>query len=301
MRITALKTFLVPPRWLFLEVETDAGISGWGEPVLEGHAEALAAKVREWGDVLVGRGPRLVEDTWQMLYRNGCYRGGPALMSALAGVGTALWDIKARAFGVPIHELLGGPVRDRVRSCAWIPGDRPLNLAEGAEALIAAGFDACMFNVCGEMQVVDTCAKVDEVIRRLVALREAVGARMDLAFGFHGRVHLPMARVLLREIEPLRPILVEDAAAAGAVEEAERLSRLTSSPLRFGDGSTGGDVGSYTRPGGGFDLVEGCLTIPTGAGPGIEVDEAAVEAAAQVGHRWRAPVWRHRDGSAAEW
>jgi galactonate dehydratase len=382
MRITALRTYLVPPRWLFLKVETDAGVSGWGEPVLEGHAETLAAKVHEFADFLVGRDPRLVEDTWQALYRNGCYRGGPVLMSALAGIDTALWDIKGRALGVPVHALLGGPVRDRVRSYAWIPGDRPERLEEGAEVLIAAGFDACKFNVCGEMQIVDTYAKVDEVVRRLFALREAVGSRMDLAFDFHGRVHLPMARVLLRELEPLRPIFVEDAVAAGAVEEAEGLSRLTSVPLCFGERmhnrsefkhlferriaqvinpdpahvggisetvrighwaeaydvglaphcplgpialaaclqvdavchnafiqeqslgihyNTGGDLGSYTLPGAGFDLVEGCLMVPTGPGLGIEVDEAAVAAAAQVGHRWRAPVWRHRDGSVAEW
>ena len=116
MKITALKTFLVAPRWLFLKIETDDGVSGWGEPVLEGHAETLAAKIAEMADFVIGLDPKRVEDIWQMLYRNGCYRGGPVLMSALAGIDTALWDIKGRALGVPVHELLGGPVRDRVRS-----------------------------------------------------------------------------------------------------------------------------------------------------------------------------------------
>ena len=261
-------------------------------------------------------------------------------------------------------------------------GDRPRDLLAGAEGLLAKGFDACKFNVCDEMQVVDTYAKVDAVIRTLFGLREAVGARMDLAFDFHGRVHLPMARVLLRELEPLRPLFVEDAVAAGAVEEAEGLSRLTSIPLCFGERlhnraefkrlfegrvaqvinpdpahvggisetvrighwaeaydvglaphcplgpialaaclqvdavchnafiqeqSLGihynpeGDLGSYLLPGGGLEVSEGFLAIPKGLGLGIEVDEAAVEAAAAVGHRWRAPVWRHRDGSIAEW
>ena len=86
MKITALKTFVVPPRWLFLKIETDEGISGWGEPVLEGHAETLATKIRELEDMLIGRDPMLIEDTWQMIYRNGCYRGGPVLMSAMSGV-----------------------------------------------------------------------------------------------------------------------------------------------------------------------------------------------------------------------
>ena len=382
MRITSLRTYLVPPRWLFLKIETDEGVSGWGEPVLEGHAATLAAKIEEFAEALVGRDPRHIEDIWQTLYRNGCYRGGPVLMSALAGIDTALWDIKGKALGQPIHALLGGPVRDRIRSYCWIPGDRPERLIEGAELLIAAGYNACKFNICGEMQIVDTYAKVDEVIRRLSDLRAQVGNRLDLAFDFHGRVHLPMARVLLRELEPLRPIFVEDAVAAGTVEEAEGLARLTSVPLCFGERmhnrsefkhlferriaqvinpdpahvggisetvrighwaqaydvalaphcplgpialaaclqidavchnafiqeqslgihyNTGGDLGSYTAPGGGFNLVDGFLMVPQGPGLGIEVDEAAVEAAAQVGHRWRAPIWRHFDGSVAEW
>jgi galactonate dehydratase len=91
VKITALKTWIVPPRWLFLKVETDAGIAGWGEPVLEGHAATLAAAVHELEDMLIGRDPRRIEDIWQMIYRNGCYRGGPVLMSALSGVDMALW------------------------------------------------------------------------------------------------------------------------------------------------------------------------------------------------------------------
>jgi galactonate dehydratase len=382
VRITALRTYLVPPRWLFLKIETDEGISGWGEPVLEGHAETLAAKIAELADVLVGADPSPIGDHWQAIYRNGCYRGGPVLMSALAGIDTALWDIKGRVLGQPVHALLGGPVRDRVRSYCWIGGDRPRELIAGAETLIARGFDACKFNICDEMQIVDSHAKLDGVIRTLFELREAVGTRMDLAFDFHGRVHLPMARVLLRELEPLRPIFVEDAVAAGAVEEAEGLSRLTAIPLCFGERmhsraefkrlferriaqvvnpdpahvggisetvrighwaeaydvalaphcplgpialaaclqvdavchnafiqeqslgihyNNGGDLGSYTMPGGGFDIVDGFLMVPTRPGLGIEIDEERVAEAARVGHRWRAPVWRHRDGSVAEW
>ena len=101
MKITALKTYLVPPRWLFLKVETDAGIAGWGEPVLEGHAETLAAKIAELGDFVIGLDPRRIEDIWQMIYRNGCYRGGPVLMSALSGLDMALWDIKAKRLACP--------------------------------------------------------------------------------------------------------------------------------------------------------------------------------------------------------
>ena len=382
MKITALKTYLVAPRWLFLKVETDAGLSGWGEPVLEGHAETLAAKIAELADMVIGRDPRHVEDIWQMLYRNGCYRGGPVLMSAISGLDTALWDIKGRALGVPVHELLGGPVRQSVRSYCWIGGDRPSGLIAGAIKLRDQGFDAVKFNICEELQIVDTYAKVDGIIRRLFELREAVGVSMDLALDFHGRVHLPMARVLLKELQPLRPIFVEDAVVSAMVESMADLARATAIPLCIGERlhsrydfkrvfelraaqvinpdpahvggisetvrighwaeaydvalaphcplgpialaaclqvnavchnafiqeqslgihyNQGGDLTDYTRPGQGFTLTNGYLQIPTGPGLGIEVDEERVIEAARIGHKWRAPVWRHRDGSIAEW
>lgn len=382
MKITALKTYLVPPRWLFLKVETDTGISGWGEPVLEGHAETLATKIAELAEVVIGRDPRHVEDIWQMLYRNGCYRGGPVLMSAISGLDTALWDIKGRALGVPVHELLGGPVRQSVRSYCWIGGDRPVGLIKGAMKLRDQGFDAVKFNICEELQIVDTYAKVDGIIKRLFELREAVGSSMDLAFDFHGRVHLPMARVLLKELEPLRPIFVEDAVVSAMVESMADLARTTSIPLCVGERlhsrydfkavfelraaqvinpdpahvggisetvrighwaeaydvalaphcplgpialaaclqinavchnafiqeqslgihyNQGGDLTDYVLPGQGFTLTNGQLQIPTGPGLGIEVDEERVIEAARNGHKWRAPVWRHKDGSIAEW
>jgi galactonate dehydratase len=382
MKITALRTFLVGPRWLFLKVETDAGLSGWGEPVLEGHAETLATKISELADFVVGLDPRRIEDIWQMLYRNGCYRGGPVLMSAISGLDMALWDIKGRALGVPIHELLGGPVRQTIRSYCWIGGDRPENLIEGALALRDKGFDAVKFNICEELQIVDTYAKIDTIVKRLFALREAVGATMDLAFDFHGRVHLPMARVLLKELEPLRPIFVEDAVVSSMVESMADLARATSIPLCIGERlhsrydfkkvfelraaqvinpdpahvggisetvrighwaetydvalaphcplgpvalaaclqvnaichnafiqeqslgihyNQGNDLHDYVKPGHGFTLADGKLQIPTGPGLGIEVDEEKLVEAAKQGHRWRAPVWRHQDGSIAEW
>lgn len=382
MKITALKTFIVPPRWLFLKIETDEGISGWGEPVLEGHAETLAAKIAELGDFLIGLDPRRIEDIWQMIYRNGCYRGGPVLMSALSGVDMALWDIKGRALGVPVHELLGGPVREFIRSYSWIGGDRPSGLIEGALAMRAKGFDAVKFNICEELQIVDTYAKVDGIIKRLFALREAVGGTMDLAFDFHGRVHAPMARVLLKELEPLRPIFVEDAVVSAMIETMADLARATSIPLCIGERlhsrydfkrvfelraaqvinpdtahaggisemvrighwaeaydvalaphcpigpialaaslqvdavchnafiqeqslgihyNQGGDLLDYLLPEHGLVLRDGHLDIPKGPGLGIEVNEAHVEKMAAIGHRWRAPVWRHRDGAIAEW
>ncbi len=235
MKIVALKTYVVPPRWLFLKIETDEGISGWGEPVLEGHAETLAKKIDEYADFLIGQNPLMIEDIFQGLYRNGCYRGGPVLMSAISGIDMALWDIKGRYFGVPVHALMGGRVRDRIRSYCWIGGDRPRDLVAQAIDLRESGFDALKFNACEELRFVDTYAAVDTIVARVAELRDAVGSTMDLALDFHGRVHKPMAKVLLKELEQFRPIFVEDPLASAHISDISELSRSTTIPLAIGE------------------------------------------------------------------
>ena len=115
LKITKLETFLVKPRWLFLKIHTNAGIVGLGEPVLEGRARTCAEAVKEIEPYLVGKDPRRVAHHWQAIYRHAFYRGGPILTSVLSGIDQALWDIKGKALGVPVYELLGGPTRDRVR------------------------------------------------------------------------------------------------------------------------------------------------------------------------------------------
>jgi galactonate dehydratase len=115
MKIQNMELFKVPPRWLFLKITTDDGLVGWGEPILEGRADTVRTAVEEMSGYLIGKDPSPIEDIWQVLYRGGFYRGGPILTSALSGIEQALWDIKGKRFGVPIYELLGGPVREKVR------------------------------------------------------------------------------------------------------------------------------------------------------------------------------------------
>jgi galactonate dehydratase len=230
MKIVALKTYLVPPRWLFLKIETDAGIDGWGEPVLEGRAATLATLIEEIGDFLVGRDPRQINDIWQTLYRNGCYRGGPALMSAISGVDHALWDILGKRHGAPVHALNGGAQRSRIKTYVWIGGDRPRDLVADALDAKSRGFRAVKMNVCEELGMIDDYRKIDAIVARLAELRAAVGDALDLAFDFHGRVHAPMARVLLSEVAPLRPIFVEDPVAPGQIEALAELARATATP-----------------------------------------------------------------------
>src|SRR5436190_20424688 len=136
LKITKLETILVQPRWLFLKVHTNAGIVGLGEPVVEGRAETVATAVHEIEPYLVGKDPRQVVHHWQAIYRHAFYRGGPVLTSALSGIDMALWDIKGKALGVPIYELLGGPTRRKVRVYAHA------NTPETMRPLLARGFTA---------------------------------------------------------------------------------------------------------------------------------------------------------------
>ena len=115
IKITKLETFLVKPRWMFLKIHTDAGFIGLGEPITEGRALTCQAAVKEIEPYLIGKDPRAVVHHWQAIYRHAFYRGGPILTSALSGIDQALWDIKGKALGVPVYELLGGPTRNRVR------------------------------------------------------------------------------------------------------------------------------------------------------------------------------------------
>ena len=150
MKIIRLTTYAVPPRWLFLKIETDDGIVGWGEPVVEGRAATVAACVEELSDYLIGCDPRNIEDLWQLMYRGGFYRGGPILMSAIAGIDQALWDIKGKACGMSVAQLLGGQVRDRIKVYSWIGGDRPADTAVAAQAAADRGFTAIKMNATGE-------------------------------------------------------------------------------------------------------------------------------------------------------
>ena len=132
MKITQITTYNVRPRWCFVKIETDEGIVGWGEPAVEGKTRTVQAAVAEMSDYLIGADPMQIEDIWNTLYRAAFYRGGPVLMSAIAGIDQALWDIKGKTYGVPVYELIGGLCRKKIRTYCWIGGDRPKDVAEEA-------------------------------------------------------------------------------------------------------------------------------------------------------------------------
>lgn len=235
MKIARFETFKVPPRWVFVRLETDDGVVGWGEPSLEGRADTVVAAVGELAAGLMGKDPRDIEDHFQVMYRGGFYRGGPVLASALSGLEQALWDIKGTALGAPVYELLGGRARERIRVYNWIGGDRPADVEASVRAQLERGISAVKMNATAEMHYIDSHAKVDAVLERVAAARAAGGSDLDIAVDFHGRAHRAMAKLLARELEPLHPMFIEEPVPPGHVEALVEVARHSAVPIALGE------------------------------------------------------------------
>jgi galactonate dehydratase len=231
LRITRLETFLVKPRWLFLKIHTDAGIVGLGEPILEGRALTCTAAVKEIEPYLVGKDPRRVVHHWQAIYRHAFYRGGPILTSALSGVDQALWDIKGKALGVPVYELLGGPTRDRVRVYAHAGTVEQMKKAQ------ARGFTAFKTGLAMKRpaRYIETPAGVQYAAERFAELRRAMGNDVDIAIDFHGAISPATAKLLLRALEPYQPMFVEEPINAQNHDVMAEIARGTPLPVATGE------------------------------------------------------------------
>jgi galactonate dehydratase len=232
MKIGRIETFYVPPRWLFVRVETEDGAVGWGEASLEGWAEAVDGTFEALRDRFIGHDARRIEDIWQVAYRGGFYRGGPVLMSALAGLEQALWDLKGKAVSLPAWEMLGGKVRDKIRAYAWIGGDRPHEIADAARARRDQGFGAVKMNATAELDWIGTPKLFDEVIARVQAAQEA---GVDVGLDFHGRVHRPMAKQLAKVLEPLGLLFIEEPLLSENHEGLAQIAGLVSTPIALGE------------------------------------------------------------------
>jgi galactonate dehydratase len=382
MKIRSYELFKVPPRWLFLKVETDEGITGWGEPILEGKADTVKAAVDEMMQTLIGKDPMPIEDHWNTIYRSGFYRGGPILMSALSGIDQALWDIKGKFFNAPVYQLMGGKTRDRMRVYTWIAGDRPADVKKAALAAKKNGFTAVKMNATDEMQIVDSYQKIEKVLERVASFREAVGYTIDLGIDFHGRLHKAMARVMAKQLECFHPMFIEEPVLPENNEALREIANCCSIPIATGErmfsrwhfkellqsgytdiiqpdlshagGITeckkilsmaeaydvaaaphcplgpialaaclqvdatcynafiqeqslgihynqGNDLLDYISDASVFSYQEGYVQIPSMPGLGITINEPLVREKAKLGHNWKNPVWRHGDGSVAEW
>lgn len=232
LRITKVETMLVQPRWLFLKIGTDAGITGWGEPIVEGRAKTCATAVEELATYLVGKDPRNVVHHWQAMYRHAFYRGGPVLTSVLSGVDQALWDIKGKALGVPVYELLGGPTRSRVRVYAHVRND-PDRLRQRK----AEGFTAFKTGVKNGPQsgIVASPKFIREAADTFAALREAGGEEADIGIDFHGAISPQNAKLLIKALEPYQPLFIEEPVQCQNVDVMADIARGTHLPIATGE------------------------------------------------------------------
>ncbi len=241
MKITDIKMIHIRPRWMFLKLETDQGLCGWGEPVLEGRSRTVEAAVEELRPILIGADPLRIEHLWQQMYRGTFYRGGPVLCSAVSGVEMALWDIKGKYYHAPVYELLGGACRDRVRMYGHLkptghPGEFPVSeMLEIAGQRLREGFTAMKYSIIPPVRPIDSLDMVDRVAERFAAVRERIGRKTDLAIDFHGRVSPAMSIRLLKALEPYYPLFAEEPALPENVEEMVRVSRSTSIPIAAGE------------------------------------------------------------------
>ncbi len=382
-KIVDYRTYRVPPRWLFVKIETDDGLKGWGEPILEGRAITVEAAVKELMDKYVlGRDPEDIEGLWNIMYRSGFYRGGPVLMSALSGIDQALWDIKGKRLGVPVHALLGGKCRDKVKVYRWVGGDEPGDLDDALINAISQGFRAFKMNVSGKLEFIDNLRVVKSIVDRIQKVREIIGDDKDFAVDFHGRVSVPMAAELARALEPFHPMFIEEPVPPEQIEALKRIRDLVSTPIALGERlysrwdfkpyiesnlvdivqpdvshaggitevkkiasyaeihgallaihcplgpialaaslqiafsvynyliqetsmgihyNVGVELTDYVKNAEIFRIDNGYINVFDLPGLGIEMDEEVVEEMSMKRFDWMNPVWKHNDGSIAEW
>ena len=164
MKISGITVYEVKPRWIFVKITTDEGIEGWGEMISGTKTETVVAGAKEMGEYLLGRDPFEIERLWQEMYKS-FFRGGPINGTIVSGMEMALWDIKGKAFGVPVYEFLGGKARDRIKVYSWIGGDRPDDVAKAALERRAMGFDAVKMNATEELHYI---ADLERLMTRTV-------------------------------------------------------------------------------------------------------------------------------------
>jgi galactonate dehydratase len=231
IKITKLETFKVKPRFLFLKVHTDQGIIGLGEPITEGRADTCATAIKEMEPYLLGKDARRIIHHWQAIYRHSFYRGGPILTSALSGLEQALWDIKGKALGVPIYEMLGGPTRDRIR--VYAHARTPESIRKAKEQ----GFTAFKTGVKNATQsgVIASQQFVEEAAAAFAELKDAAGKDGDVGIDFHGAISPQNAELLIHALEPYQPFFIEEPVNCQNVDVMANLAKETHLPIATGE------------------------------------------------------------------
>ncbi|MEK0313239.1 enolase C-terminal domain-like protein [Cohnella sp. 56] len=260
MRITRLELLKVPPSWVWVRIHTDRGLYGLGEPYLEDHPEVVIAEVNRLAPLLIGEDPTRLEHLWKKMYESGNgYRGGPVKMSAISGIDMALWDLTGKAYGLPVHKLLGGSYRGRVkvyRAChdeqpytvapgmPYRPsphrlapeeasGRAPERMARAAETLLGWDF-RCLKLHFGPADTLERDADLDGIVECVEAVRRAVGREIGLAVDIHN-THLSRAQQLIRRFEPLGLLFVEEPLPPERIDLLRRVVDAAPVPVAAGE------------------------------------------------------------------
>lgn len=224
IKVTKLETFVLKNSWVFVKISTDAGITGWGE-MLKDDAKACAAGALEVADYLVGQDPLRVVFHWEAIHRGAFYRGGPIKSAISSGIDQALWDIKGKAFGVPVYKLLGGPTRDRVRvygTVSEVTGVNAMKVGPRMESRNATKY-------------IEGKKAIDEIVENFRALRDKHGDGVDIGIDFHGHVQPPTAMLLCKALEDYNPWFYEEVVQALNVDVMAEIAAKTHIPLATGE------------------------------------------------------------------
>jgi galactonate dehydratase len=232
--IVGVEVFVLSTRLALVRIETDDGLVGWGEPVLEGRAHSVARTVEELSQQLLGE-PAHVERLWQRMVKEGFYRGGASLGSAVAGIDQALWDLLGKRAGLPVHELLGGPVRDTLALYAPCHGDTPDELRDQASALVEAGYRLMKASPLGPRARLENPGTIATEVGRMEAIRDVLGDDRSFAIDFHGRLSASSAKRLLAALEHTAPTFVEEPVAPQHQHDLSRLTAATTIPIATGE------------------------------------------------------------------
>ncbi|MCS5612451.1 MAG: galactonate dehydratase [Candidatus Poribacteria bacterium] len=241
MKITGIEQFFPRPRIRLVKITTDNGLVGWGETTLEGKPKSTVAAVEELSDYLIGKDPLRIEHHWQHIYRSAFFRGGNVLMTALSGIDQALWDIAGKYYEVPVYQLLGGPVRDRIRVYAhWgissLTDEGKSSAKDRLEWLQkTGGYTAFKSGPGGKWRAHEAPSVIDGFVERAYLMREWVGSDVELAFDFHGKMTPALAIEICHELQGMRPMFVEEPVPQENVEALKLVSDHVTFPIATGE------------------------------------------------------------------
>ena len=281
MRIVDVTVFKVDAswrNWVFLRVDTDSELVGYGECTVEGREHAVEGAVKDMARRLIGRDPRRIRDAHDLLTRRGYWDSGPVVSSAAGGLEMALWDILGKSLDAPVHSLLGGRVRDsaRVYSNAWYFGSQAASeFGERAADTVASGYGALKFDPFGSAGLTISESELTEAIARVAAVREAVGPEVGLLIEGHGRFSLHSATRVGRALEQFDPLFFEEPLPAGDVGALRSLAGSLRIPLAAGERCYSARECSLAIASGGVAVIQPDVIHVGGVGPLLAVASAA--------------------------